>query len=92
MWNYIRRKRKKTINEIAIATGVSRPTIYLFEEGKCQNIKLMAYYLRLNGREIDKQLADILDNDYEEFYAKFGDKIPPVLVEELETLKKNLAG
>ena len=48
MWNYIRRKRKKTINEIAIATGVSRPTIYLFEEGKCQNIKLMAYYLRLN--------------------------------------------
>ena len=70
MWNYIRRKRKKTINEISIATGVSRPTIYLFEEGKCQNIKLMAYYLRLNGREIDKQLADILDNDYEEFYAK----------------------
>ena len=44
MWNYIRRKRKKTINEIAIATGVSRPTIYLFEEGKCQNIKFITIW------------------------------------------------
>ena len=63
MWNYIRRKRKKTINEISIATGVSRPTIYLFEEGKWKNIKLMSYYLRLNRIEIDKKTNDIKKNN-----------------------------
>lgn len=70
MWEFIRRKRKKSITRVAKDTGVSRPTIYLFEKGKCQNIKLISYYLRLNGRDIDIQLANILDEDYEEFYAK----------------------
>lgn len=68
MWEYIRRKKRKTITQVVKDTGVSRQTIYLFEKGKCQNIKLMSYYLRLNARDIDIQLADILDEDYEEFY------------------------
>lgn len=68
MWEYIRRKKIKTITQVSKDTGVSRQTIYLFEKGKCQNIKLMSYYLRLNARDIDIQLADILDEDYEEFY------------------------
>ena len=70
MWEFIRRKRKKTITQIANDTNISRPTIYLFEKGKCQNIKLMAYYLRLNGRDIDNQIANLLDEDYETFYKE----------------------
>ena len=67
MYEYIRRKKRKTIMQIAEDTGISRTTIYLFEKGKCQNIKLMSYYLRLNGRDIDNQIADILDEKYEMF-------------------------
>lgn len=70
MWEFIRRKRKKTITQIANDTNISRPTIYLFEKGKCQNIKLMIYYLRLNGRDIDNQIANLLDEDYETFYKE----------------------
>lgn len=70
MYEYIRRKKRKTIMQIAEDTGISRTTIYLFEKGKCQNIKLMSYYLRLNGRDIDNQIADILDENYEMFYKK----------------------
>lgn len=70
MWEFIRRKRKKTITQIANDTNISRPTIYLFEKGKCQNIKLMSYYLRLNGRDIDNQIANVLDEDYETFYKE----------------------
>lgn len=68
MWEYIRRKRRKTITQVSKDTGVSRQTIYLFEKGKCQNIKLMSYYLKLNARDIDIKLANILDENYEEFY------------------------
>lgn len=68
MWEYIRRKKRKTITQVSKDTGVSRQTIYLFEKGKCQNIKLMSYYLRLNARDIDIKLANILDENYEEFY------------------------
>lgn len=70
MYEYIRRKKRKTITQVANDTGISRTTIYLFEKGKCQNIKLMSYYLRLNGRDIDNQIADILDEDYEIFYKE----------------------
>lgn len=70
MWEFIRRNRKKSITQVAIDTGISRTTIYLFEKGKCQNIKLMSYYLRLNGRDIDNKIADILDEDYEVFYKE----------------------
>ena len=70
MWEFIRRKRKKTITQIANDTNISSPTIYLFEKGKCQNIKLMSYYLRLNGRDIDNQIANLLDEDYETFYKE----------------------
>ena len=70
MWEFIRRKRKKTITQIANDTNISRPTIYLFEKGKCHNIKLMIYYLRLNGRDIDNQIANVLDEDYETFYKE----------------------
>lgn len=68
MWEFIRRNKKKTIKQVSKDTGISRQTIYLFEKGKCQNLKLMSYYLRLNARDIDIQLADILDENYEEFY------------------------
>lgn len=70
MWEYIRRKRKKSITQVNKDTGISRQTIYSFEKGKCQNLKLMSYYLRLNGRDIDIKLADILDEDYERFYKE----------------------
>lgn len=70
LWEYIRRKHKKTITQIVKDTGISRQTIYLFEKGKCQNLKLMSYYLRLNGRDIDIKLADILDENYERFYKE----------------------
>ena len=40
--------------------------------------------------EVEKELWQEDAKGIEEFYAKFGDKIPPVLVEELETLKKNV--
>lgn len=68
MWENIRRKRKKRIIQIVKDTGVSRQIIYLFEKGKCQNIKLMSYYLKLSGRQEDLILANILDEDYEEYY------------------------
>lgn len=70
MWEYIRRKKRKTIMQVANDTDISRTTIYLFEKGKCQNIKLMAYYLRLNGRDIDNKIANILDENYEMFYKE----------------------
>lgn len=70
MWEYIRRKKRKTIMQVANDTNISRTTIYLFEKGKCQNIKLMSYYLRLNGRDIDNKIANILDENYEMFYKE----------------------
>lgn len=70
MWEYIRRKKRKTIMQVANETYISRTTIYLFEKGKCQNIKLMSYYLRLNGRDIDNKIANILDENYEMFYKE----------------------
>ena len=70
MWEYIRRKNKKPITQIVKDTGFSRQTIYLFEKGKTQNLRLMSYYLRLNGREQDIILANILDEDYKDFYKE----------------------
>ena len=40
--------------------------------------------------EVEKELWQEDAKGIEEFYAKFGDKIPPVLAAELETLKKNV--
>ena len=40
--------------------------------------------------EVEKELWQEDAKGIEEFYAKFGDKIPPVLAEELATLKKNV--
>ena len=40
--------------------------------------------------EVDKVLWQEDAKGIEEFYAKFGDRIPPVLAKELETLKKNV--
>ena len=40
--------------------------------------------------EVEKELWQEDAKGIEEFYAKFGDKIPPVLKAELETLKKNV--
>ena len=40
--------------------------------------------------EVEKELWQEDAKGIEEFYAKFGDKIPPVLKEELATLKKNV--
>ena len=40
--------------------------------------------------EVEKELWQEDAKGIEEFYAKFGDKIPQVLVDELETLKKNV--
>lgn len=70
LYEYIRRTKKKSISQISRATGISRQTIYLFEKGKNQNIKLIAYYLRLNGREIDLKIANLLDNELEAFYRE----------------------
>lgn len=70
MWEYIRRKNKQPITKIVKDTGFSRQTIYLFEKGKTQNLRLMSYYLRLNGREQDIILANILDEDYKDFYKE----------------------
>ena len=40
--------------------------------------------------EVEKELWQEDAKGIEEFYSKFGDKIPPVLKAELETLKKNV--
>lgn len=68
MWKYIRVSKGKSIKDIVEETGISRQVIYLFENGKNQSIRLKSYYLRLNGRDIDNKIADILDNDYDVYY------------------------
>lgn len=70
MWEYIRTTNKMTKVSVAKETNVSRKAIYLFEKGKLINNKLMSYYLKLSGREIDLKLAKILDEDYEEYYRE----------------------
>lgn len=70
MWEFIRKTNGKRQTEIAKETNISKQTIISFEKGKCQNIKLMSYYLKLNGRKEDLILANILDEDYEEYYKK----------------------
>ena len=69
MWRYIRLNNKKTITSVAKENNLTRQTVYKFEKGKITNMKLMSYYLKLNGRDIDIKLAKILDNDLEEYYA-----------------------
>ena len=70
MWKYIRLNKNKSIMEVSKETNISRQTIYLFENGKIISNKLMAYYLRLNGRDIDIKLANILEENYDLYYQE----------------------
>ena len=70
MWKFIRLNKNKSIMEVAQETNISRQNIYLFENGKTNSNKLMAYYLRLNGRDIDIKLASILEEDYETYFKE----------------------